>query len=1054
MTQFDAEGLLGEFERTGEFDVLLAAIEAMRATGTDLVVLSHALRLLGEETGDPGVLDDAARTAEQARLKASPGSSDYRAAGQNLALALWAKSDLTGESEVLERTVIALRDIHESGGSDPEAVRYAANFGLALRELFCVTGDRATLAEAISVLRQAGSAAAGHPDSPFISMNLALALQDWCEETGEAGALDEAIERVRSVVEGMAEADPERAQWASNLSAMYQDRYENAFDLGALSEAVRWSRQAVAATSAGHPGLPARLTHLGLALRMKYEATGDGDCLSEAVRVSGDAVDRAGADHPRIAIYESNYASALRFQYEHAGDLRLLDEAIALAQRAVQHTPPDHHRRAAYESNLALALWTRYERSGRLGSLRAAIAAARSAVAATSDDQPDLARYRTNLGLALWTLAGRDPETGALDESVGVLRAVLNGTPPGHAERARFAANLSNALWARFGRGRRPADLDEAIGAAQLAYSLTPADHVDHAAHAGNLGVLLLERNRRDDGSRSRARALSLLRTAVNAPSAKDFDSALHLQNLAEALASGPEPPERDLSEAYEYAERAAASPVAPVPLRVEAARTAARIAFLRADPEGAVARLTTAVSLLPALIGQPLDRPDQEHLLATVRGIASEAAAAALAASDPAAAQSLLEQGRGVLLRALTDPEADRRELRGTAPDLADRLEQISATAAAVPGQPRAGNRDGDRLLNQIRQRPGLARLFQAPETVPLPADLAGPVAVINLSEHRCDALLTSAGGIEVVPLRDLDLRQATAQAARLHRAVRDLQQVGRSAQGAAEADLDSCLSQVLGWLADTTVGPVLGHLAAQGLAPRRLWWSPTGPLAALPLHAAAGSQFDSTVMSYTPTLRALATAHSRRRAPGQVLVVDAADDLRSAAREVTAVTGHHPDALVLSGPDATYQAVTAAMPAAAIVHICAHGVADPERPSMGHIELGDRDLTIDEISRLALPRSWLTYLSACSTAEGSELLPDESLTIAAAFGAAGCPHVVASLWPVIDDVAAQVAELFHDHLAAGAPPAVALHQATLRLRASYPDHPARWTPYVHLGP
>lgn len=950
----------------------------------------------------------------------------------------------------------ALRTISMAAGDDPEVVRYTANLGLALRELFGVTGEREMLSEAISVLRRAESIGADHPDRPVISMNLALALQDWCEETGEAGALDEAIERVRSVVAEMPEGDGQQAQWASNLSAMYQDRYEMAFDLVALGEAVRWGRAAVDATPEDHPRLPARLTHLGVALRMTYEATGDMGCLAEAVRACGEAVTLAGGTHPRIAIYESNYASALRFKYEHSGEPRLLDEAIDMAGRAVRHTPAGHPRLAGYQSNLSLALWTRYERSGHLESLHAAVAAGRAAVNATGEDQPDLARYRTNLGLALWTLAGRDPGTGAMDEAIGLMHAVLESTPPEHAERARFATNLSNALWARYRRGGRPGDLSDAIGAATASFELTPAGHVDFATHAGNLGELLLEQARRDGPAGSSHQALSMLRTAVSAASAKDFDSALHLDNLADALADEPDADDADLAEALRYADQAASSPVAPVSIRIAAARTAARIAVRRGALAAAVARLSAAVSWLPDLIGQPLlERPDQEHSLATVRGIASEAAAAALTAGDPATAVSLLEQGRGVLLRAVTDPQADRRALRAAAPGLANRLERLSAVTRA-PSAASAARTDGDldRLLGQIRETPGLGHLFRVPDPVPLPGGLAGPVVIVNLSDQRGDALIVGSAGTDAVPLRDLRAPDAARHASLLRAAVRDLLQAGSSAQLAAEADLDGCLRQVLSWLAETVAAPVLDRLARHGGVPGRLWWSPTGSLAALPLHAAAEPLAASTIMSYTLTLRSLALAHARPAVPGRAVVVDPADDLRSAPREVATVVSHYPEALVLSGQQATHEAVTAALPSAAVVHVCAHAVADPVQPSLGFIELAGRDLTIDEISRLSLPRAWLTYLSACSTAEGSDILPDEALTIAAAFGVAGCPHVVASLWPIADDVAAQAAELFYASLAGGRSPAESLRLATARLRAMYPGRPSTWTPFVHLGP
>jgi hypothetical protein len=78
MTQPDSEELLEEFERTGEVAALHTAIEILRTTGENPVNLSHALRLLGEETADPAVLEDAARTAEQAQSKAPPGSGAIR----------------------------------------------------------------------------------------------------------------------------------------------------------------------------------------------------------------------------------------------------------------------------------------------------------------------------------------------------------------------------------------------------------------------------------------------------------------------------------------------------------------------------------------------------------------------------------------------------------------------------------------------------------------------------------------------------------------------------------------------------------------------------------------------------------------------------------------------------------------------------------------------------------------------------------------------------------------------------------------------------------------
>lgn len=82
MAQPDPEELLEEFEHTGDTARLRAAIELMRAGGGSPVRLSHALRLLGEETADADLLDDAAAAAGRAQASAPPGSSVYWAGEQ------------------------------------------------------------------------------------------------------------------------------------------------------------------------------------------------------------------------------------------------------------------------------------------------------------------------------------------------------------------------------------------------------------------------------------------------------------------------------------------------------------------------------------------------------------------------------------------------------------------------------------------------------------------------------------------------------------------------------------------------------------------------------------------------------------------------------------------------------------------------------------------------------------------------------------------------------------------------------------------------------------
>lgn len=82
---------------------------------------------------------------------------------------------------------------------------------------------------------------------------------------------------------------------------------------------------------------------------------------------------------------------------------------------------------------------------------------------------------------------------------------------------------------------------------------------------------------------------------------------------------------------------------------------------------------------------------------------------------------------------------------------------------------------------------------------------------------------------------------------------------------------------------------------------------------------------------------------------------------------------------------------------------------------------------------------------------------LADEVIHLGSAFHTAGFRHVIGTLWRVTDGTATETARLFYDNL----PPdldadqaAQALHTTAVELRTRYPQFPARWAGYVHIGP
>ncbi|WP_232549976.1 CHAT domain-containing protein [Propioniciclava soli] len=168
-------------------------------------------------------------------------------------------------------------------------------------------------------------------------------------------------------------------------------------------------------------------------------------------------------------------------------------------------------------------------------------------------------------------------------------------------------------------------------------------------------------------------------------------------------------------------------------------------------------------------------------------------------------------------------------------------------------------------------------------------------------------------------------------------------------------------------------------------------------------------------------------ATAWARppaRRALTRPLLV-AGPSLRRAADEVGACATHWGDPEVLTGPDATVEAVGTATLRSDVVHVAAHGHHHALNPLFSHVDLADGPAFGYELDRLVtLPDT--VVLSACEL--GAVGAGDDPLGLATALLHAGVRTVLASPVALSDDAAARLMPDLHARLASGSPPADAL--------------------------
>ncbi|MFI2644449.1 CHAT domain-containing protein [Streptomyces sp. NPDC018610] len=410
---------------------------------------------------------------------------------------------------------------------------------------------------------------------------------------------------------------------------------------------------------------------------------------------------------------------------------------------------------------------------------------------------------------------------------------------------------------------------------------------------------------------------------------------------------------------------------------------------------------------------------------------------------------------------------------------------------------------REWDELVARARSLgPEFADFLAPPRLSDLtPRGGSGTAVLLNVTPERCDALLVSAGGVQPVPLPDLSLREAaarttahlerlarleaatagvlhTAHRARVRLAAADFTAHHRAKTELRQAqdDVDGHLSEDLVWLWDTVTGPVLEQVcpdSATGRRDTRVWWCPTGPLSFLPLHASGHhdgsgvSVLDRVTSSYTPTLRALALAARppRGERPPRMLAVVVEDlagqpPLPQAAAELDLLRQLFPGDLltVLDGRAATRAAVLDALPRHRWVHFSCHGRQHLSDPSRGGLLLADGPLTVTELGRGRFDGEF-GFLSACMTATGGVHLTEEVVTLGAGLHYAGFRHVLATLWSIDADVAADLAhKIVRPLVAAGrldpTASAAVVNEAVLSLRTDFPTRPSRWAPLTHTGP
>ncbi|OXM60494.1 hypothetical protein [Amycolatopsis vastitatis] len=547
---------------------------------------------------------------------------------------------------------------------------------------------------AVLAERIAGSRGRSDPYWPTLLANAGSACSVAASRSGDVDLLDRAVAHLEEAVEMMPDDLPEKAGFLVNLGRAEMTRWALR-GAGGWPEAARVRlQQASTLTNPDVADLPAWLATAYLAgdnvditeARRCLEQAGDhadpgllGETWLLLYRLGpheADALDRAvtlltravqGRARPGVRDHGESLAEGLWTRWEQARNLDDIDQVIDhLAQRVeAADTPP------IVLNLLARSLRARWERTGDSVAVRHAITCLIRVVDGPDDHGPATAMYLNNLASMYQRLFSVTSEASALEEAVRRAEQAMELATADDRNRPMYANTAATCHLARWRLAGDDTDLRQATRFVRIAAAAKK--HPEHVSFLGNLGVVAWQAAVHLGIPELLEEAVTALESVITAVDPTDARYGGMLLNLGQALLA-----RGDVTRGRELLRQSVEHPH----LREQDTILAARLwADQAAEAEAwgpAAASLTGAVERLAGLPGHRLDRFDHERLLIRLSGLATDAAAANLNASDPATAVQVLEAGRGVLLaNALLDDRAlSRVEERN--PDLAERVRSV----------------------------------------------------------------------------------------------------------------------------------------------------------------------------------------------------------------------------------------------------------------------------------------------------------------------------------------------------------------------------------------
>ncbi|KAG5804799.1 hypothetical protein H9Q74_002634 [Fusarium xylarioides] len=960
-----------------------------------------------------------------------------------MAESAFADPDYSSGSSEMEQYVVSLRQaIYSRPEGNSERSRHLYELSSLLRQNYVASNGERNPEQALLVAREAVEVVPN--DSPMAAKylnSLGRLLRHKFDFEGNPRDLDEAIQAFRQSVDLSKENHPSWLQWLTNLGNSIYTRYTLTGSPPDLEEAIKLARRALDDKAGHDPDFIDVVINLMVRLRTQSERTGSVSAAEEAIIVAQKTLESSSQDHSSRSTLLHLLAGSFSDRYVLTGAIDDLNQHIMVSRQAIDATSIDDPERVTRLAGLAVGLSDRHTRTGALGDLLEAIRIAKMAFEQTQEGSDDWATHACNLSGYLRTLYQRTDERIDLDTAISLARGSVDATLAGNALRHIRLGNLTACLIARFDSTGSYDDLEECVKMGNEAKDATPKEHTEWPARLHDLGAIMQRRYQMTQDLDDLDGAIGLTQQALFAlgPNHPQQADTMSLIALFFAKRYGETESPEDLQRTEFFYRAALFQTQSPIVARIEAGVKLISVCMVQKNLEQAYEDAKYVVDLIPQMAVRSLESSDKQDLLLKIGGVSSEAAGLALhLGEDPLVALSLLEKGRGIFALSLDEMRADIKSLEEKCPDLARKFvalrEQLSASSASgktLDTEDPEWNVDESRrheagdefesLIGEIRQQAGF-ETFLLPPSEPEIKSAAerGPIAIINTSMLRCDAILVESHQITSVPLTAFNRREM----------------IEYVKNGTFRSD------EALQWLWDCVASPVLNALGFDTPPSEEdwphVWWIMTGLLNKFPVHAAghhsngtSETVIDRVISSYHGSIQSI--IRGRKRPASAVTQTNAllvameatpgSSKLPFATREIAAIRGICKSMLIEPDePEPKRDNILSSLLECGIFHFAGHACTDPEDPIGSYLCLDEERedcLTVLDLLDINLQsRSpFLAYLSACGTGRiENNHLADEGIHLINGFHTAGFRHVIGTLWEVKDEICVDMARIAYE--------------------------------------